>query len=175
MNHALAISASGGVGFRPITGADRDTLAEIYASTRREELAPLLDWSEAQKEAFLRQQFEHQHNFYQQTYSEAAYALITRGEEVLGRLYVDRRGDEIRIIDIALLPQHRGQGIGGSIVQGLLEEAATREQGRVVRIHVEHSNPAMRLYQRLGFREIEDKEIYKLMEWRPEATAGKPG
>jgi len=88
------------------------------------------------------------------------------GEDVLGRLYVDRWADEIRIIDIALLPQYRGRGIGRAILESLLDEAASRDRGRVVRIHVEHMNPAMRLYVRLGFYEIEDKGIYKLMEWR---------
>ena len=163
-----------GLQFRPITTADEDMLAEIYASTRREELVPLLDWSEAQKEAFLRQQFEYQHHYYQQTYTDATYELITRGDDVLGRLYVDRREDEIRIVDIALLPQYRGCGIGGAIVQRLLDEAAKRDYGRVVRIHVEHNNPALRLYRRLGFRQIEDKGVYKLLEWRAATVTAKP-
>jgi ribosomal protein S18 acetylase RimI-like enzyme len=167
MKNDLAKSELTNIQFRPITPGDQDTLAKIYASTRREELAPLLDWSEGQKEAFLRQQFELQHNFYQQHYTGARFELITRGGEVLGRLYVDRREDDIRIVDIALLPEHRGQGIGGAIVQDLLDEAAARDQGRAVSIHVEHTNAALRFYQRLGFREIEDQGIYKLMKWWP--------
>lgn len=158
--------------FRAISGKDRDTLAEIYASTRREELAPLLDWSAVQKERFLRDQFELQHKYYQDTYPEATFDLVLADGQVLGRLYVDRRADEIRIIDIALLPQYRSKGIGGAILQSLLSEAASRHQGRVVRIHVEHMNPAMRLYQRLGFYQLEDKGVYKLMEWRPEENDG---
>ena len=66
-----------------------------------------------------------------------------------------------------MLPEHRGQGIGGAIVQDLLDEAAARDQGRAVSIHVEHTNAALRFYQRLGFREIEDQGIYKLMKWWP--------
>jgi ribosomal protein S18 acetylase RimI-like enzyme len=153
--------------FKAISAKDKDTLAEIYASTRREEVAPIMDWSDQQKEAFLRDQFELQHSCYMDAYPNAAFDLIASGEEVIGRLYVDRRADEIRIIDIALLPQYRGQGIGGAILESLLDEAASRDQGQVVRIHVEHMNPAMRLYLRLGFHEIKDKGIYKLMEWRP--------
>jgi ribosomal protein S18 acetylase RimI-like enzyme len=153
--------------FRAICAKDKDTLAEIYASTRREEVAPIMDWTDQQKEAFLRDQFELQHKYYINAYPNAAFDLVMAGEGVLGRLYVDRRAGEIRIIDIALLPQYRGQGIGGAILESLLDEAASRDQGRVVRIHVEHMNPAMRLYVRLGFYQIEDKGIYKLMEWRP--------
>ena len=149
---------------KTISEQDKDTLAEIYASTRRDELAPLTYWSEAQKERFLRDQFELQHKYYLDVYPNAAFDLIV-DVEALGRLYVDRRPDEIRIIDIALLPQYRRLGIGGAIIESLQEEAASRDLGRVVRIHVEHMNPAMRLYRRLGFYEIEDKGVYKLMEW----------
>jgi ribosomal protein S18 acetylase RimI-like enzyme len=174
MTQALTDNPIESLQFRSITTSDEDILAEIYASTRREELAPLIDWSKAQKEAFLRQQFEYQHHYYQQTYTDATYELITQRDEVLGRLYVDRREEEIRIVDIALLPEHRGRGIGGAIIQSLLDEAGRRDHGKVVRIHVEHNNPALRLYQRLGFRQIEDKGVYKLLEWRPAAVIAKP-
>lgn len=153
---------------RPTGSDDTAILAEIYASTRREELAPLMDWSQEQKESFLRDQFELQHKCYAETYRDASFDLLMANETILGRLYVDRRPDELRIIDIALLPEYRGQGIGSAILVALQDEAACRDQGRVVRIHVEHMNPALRLYRRLGFYEIENQGIYKLMEWRPE-------
>jgi hypothetical protein len=41
----------------------------------------------------------------------------------------------------------------------------SRGRGKPLRIHVERFNPALRLYERLGFREIEDKGVYRLMEW----------
>ncbi len=87
-----------------------------------------------------------------------------RGRRV-GRLYVDRRADEIRIIDIALLPERRGDGIGGAMMQALLDEAAAA--GKPVRIHVEKFNRALGLYRRLGFSQIEDQGVYLLMEWSP--------
>ena len=86
----------------------------------------------------------------------------------IGRLYIDRSEDEIRLIDIALLPEHRGKGIGGSLMRQTLDEA--RLAGKPVRIHVEHNNPARRLYDRLGFRPVEDQGVYDLLEWRPETT-----
>jgi ribosomal protein S18 acetylase RimI-like enzyme len=85
----------------------------------------------------------------------------------IGRLYLDRREAEIRIIDIALLTSERRNGVGGALLREVLTEA--RAAGKAVRIHVERNNPALRLYHRLGFNEIEDQGVYYLMEWRPES------
>jgi ribosomal protein S18 acetylase RimI-like enzyme len=154
--------------FRPVEPGDEELLYRIYASTRTEELAPV-PWTEAQKEAFLRMQFRAQSLDYAANYAGAALLIILVAGLPAGRLYVERRDDELRIIDIALLPEHRGAGVGGAILRDLLAEAAAT--GKVVRIHVERMNPALRLYERLGFRPIGDHGIYLLMEWT--AAAGK--
>ncbi len=153
-----------GVDLRPIGPADREFLYRLYASTRQAEMS-LLDWSDAEKEEFLRMQFEAQHRYYVEQFPAARLDVVLREGEPIGRLYVDRRDDEIRLIDIALLPEHRGGGIGGAMMRELLDEA--REAGMPVRIHVERFNPAMRLYQRLGFERLEEQGVYDLMEWRP--------
>ena len=165
-----APSAGPGVALRPMRARDRDFLYRVYASTRTEELA-VVDWSEAEKAAFLEQQFEAQHRYYQEQFPDAAFQVIERGGEPIGRLYLDRRAEEIRIIDIALLPAHRRAGIGGALLRAILAEAAAA--GKAVRIHVERNNPALGLYQRLGFREIDDQGVYLLMERAP-ARDGKP-
>ena len=143
---------------------DREFLARLYASTREEELA-VTPWTEEQKAAFLRQQFEAQHAFYTERFTDAEFSVVLLDGEPAGRLYVDRREDEIRLIDIALLPEHRGHGIGGELMRDLLKEG--EEKGLPVRIHVERFNPALRLYERLGFRHVEEQGPYYLMEWRP--------
>ncbi len=153
-----------GVDLRPIGPADREFLYRLYASTRQAEMS-LLDWSDAEKEEFLRMQFEAQHRYYVEQFPAARLDVVLREGEPIGRLYVDRRDDEIRLIDIALLPEHRGGGIGGAMMRELLVEA--REAGMPVRIHVERFNPAMRLYRRLGFERLEEQGVYDLMEWRP--------
>lgn len=150
--------------FRPITEADTEFLYEVYASTRKEELAPL-DWSDAQKADFLRMQFKAQHVYYQQQFADAAYQVLLWKTQPIGRLYVLRRPDEIRIIDIAILPAWRQQGIGGVILRDLLAEG--QAAGLPVRIHVEKQNPALRLYERLGFKPLEDHGVYLFLERAP--------
>lgn len=149
---------------RPITDDDDTFLYHLYASTREDELA-VLDWTPQQKEAFLVMQFKAQHTFYMQEFAGSSFDIIEHDGQPIGRLYVDHRPDEIRIIDIALLPEFRGRGIGSRYLTGIQQESCQR--GLPVRIHVESNNPAMRLYQRLGFRKIDTNGVYWLMEWQP--------
>lgn len=135
----------------------------------------LVDWTDRQKDEFLHMQFNAQHSFYHEQFSSAQFDIIESTNEShnyisIGRLYVDRRADEIRIIDIALLPEYRGKGIGGELMQSLMEEASGSNLS--VTIHVEHNNPAMHLYQRLGFRHIRDEGVYFFMKWNAENSSG---
>jgi RimJ/RimL family protein N-acetyltransferase len=148
---------------RPETPDDYEFLAELYASTREEELRPV-DWSPEQKRLFLRMQFDAQFAHYRLHYREAEFWVIERGGERIGRLYLHYRPEDLRIVDIALVAAARGQQLGGRIVRRLLDDAAAA--GRSVSIHVERNNPALRLYQRFGFRQIDENGIYLLMEWR---------
>jgi ribosomal protein S18 acetylase RimI-like enzyme len=149
---------------RPAGPGDDETLYRIYASTREEELA-VLPWTAAAKEAFLRMQFAAQHSYYHATFPDASYDLILVGDEVLGRLYVDRGEQTWLVIDLALLPEHRGKGVGTRLLTQLLADAGAA--GRPVQMHVERFNPAQRLYHRLGFRQVADQGVYLLLEWHP--------
>jgi ribosomal protein S18 acetylase RimI-like enzyme len=159
------ITTDARIRFRPITPEDLPFLAALYASTRQEELAQT-GWSEADKESFLALQFEAQHRHYQTHFPDAAFELILLEGKPIGRRYLDRRGDEFRLIDIALLPEQRNRGLGGALLRDLLAEAQAAE--KPVRIHVEPFNPALRLYRRLGFELLEDKGVHLFMEWRPQ-------
>jgi len=148
---------------RPITPEDEAFLFEVYAGTRREELAQV-PWDEAQKQAFLTFQFNAQHQHYRDTFAAADFHVILDEGVPVGRLYVDRRADEIRILDIALLPEHRGRGMGSALLDALLAEAA----GKPVSIFIERHLPrTRRFFERLGFEEAEDQGVSVLMEWRP--------
>jgi ribosomal protein S18 acetylase RimI-like enzyme len=138
----------------------------VYASTRAEELA-VVPWDDAQKDAFLRAQFDAQDAWWHENYAEASFDVIVVDGEPAGRLYVHRGPSEIRIVDIALLPEHRGDGVGTRLLEDLLAEGDA--SGKSVTIHVERMNPALRLYERLGFALAEDKGVYLFLE-RPATT-----
>jgi GNAT superfamily N-acetyltransferase len=164
-NIATALAPQG-IALRPISANDRPFLYRVYAGTRVEELA-VTDWSAAQKEAFLIMQFEAQHRYYQENYAGAAFQVILRDGQPIGRLYLAHWTNELRIVDIALLAEHRGRSFGSAILKAILDEG--RRLVLPVRVHVERFNPALRLYTRLGFRQIEDKGVYYLMERSPNA------
>lgn len=156
-------------GLRPAGPDDAELLYRIYASTREDELA-VVPWDAPAKEAFLRMQFAAQDTHYRAAFPDASYDLIVSGADVLGRLYVDRGETAWQVIDISLLPRHRGKGIGTRLLTDVLASAGAA--GKPVRMHVERFNPARRLYGRLGFREIADKGIYLLLEWQPGSLSG---
>ncbi len=155
------------IGLRAIRASDREFLREVYAHTRLAELAPL-GWSPQQVEAFIDMQFEAQQRDYWNNYDTARFHVVTSEGVDAGRLYVERRADELRVIDIALLPRFRDRGIASALFQCLFDEADA--QGIAVRIHVEIENRARRLYLRLGFVFTgESGPVYRLMERLPHA------
>jgi ribosomal protein S18 acetylase RimI-like enzyme len=154
----------GGLSLRPVEPRDRELLFRVYASTRAEELA-VVPWDERQKEAFLRAQFDAQDRWYREHYAGAGFDVVLVDDEPRGRIYVYRGADEIRIVDIALLPEHRGNGIGSALLRDLIREADAA--GKRLSIHVERFNPALRLYERLGFSVAEDKGVYLFLERLP--------
>ena len=147
---------------RRITPEDDSFLAGLYASTRMEELA-VTGWSDEEKAVFCRRQFDAQSVHYRENYPGALLQVIEKEGVPVGRLYVAHWEREIRIMDIAILPEHRGAGIGTQLLRELQNEA--RSAGKTLTIHVERFNPALRLYERLGFQMVEDKGVYLLMEW----------
>ena len=163
------IQTMAGLTLRPERGDDLEFLHRLYASTRADEMA-LVDWSPEEKGIFLQSQFEAQHSYYLEYYPESRFDVIEQAGVAIGRLYVARRPDDIRIIDIALLPEQRGRGLGGRMLQALLDEAATT--GKSVSMHVEINNPALHLYERLGFKpKGEVSGINRLLEWRSGSTS----
>jgi ribosomal protein S18 acetylase RimI-like enzyme len=161
---------TGPITLRPITDADMDFLHRLYATTREDELTQV-DWAPEQKTAFVSQQFHAQHQYWQENYQDTSWDLILCDGQPIGRLYVARWAEEIRIVDIALVPEHRGGGLGTRLLRELFAEADA--SGRKVSIHVEIFNPARRLYERLGFVQAAERGVYLLME-RPPASVVQP-
>lgn len=163
LSHAAAL----GVGCRPMTDSDLPFVAALYASTRAVEMARVT-WPDEAKSAFLAQQHEAQHHHYRSHYDGAEWLIVEQAGTPVGRLYLDEWESEFRVIDISLAPEARGRGIGGAILADIV--AAAEAKGKAVSIHVEHENPARRLYERLGFELVEDRGVYLLMERRPAAA-----
>lgn len=134
----------------------------LYGHYRAEEMKHF-PYTEEQKNAFLDQQFEAQTIHYGQNYPGAERSIVEEDGEAVGRFFVHRRETEIRIMDVALLPGAQNRGIGTRLIGAILEEG--RATGRVVSVHVEAFNPALRLYERLGFRRVAINGVYFLMEW----------
>ena len=149
---------------RPVGPDDHDFLLEIYASTRAEELA-LVPWTSEQRDIFVRSQFAAQQEHYAQKYPAASHDIILFEGRQVGRLYVARLDQEIRIIDITLLPRERNAGIGSYLIRQLLDEAS--RSGKVTRIYVEEFNPSLRLFERLGFSPTEQHGIHLLLQCNP--------
>lgn len=154
-----------GFAVRAQTPADGEAAMICLAAARWDELAQT-GWTEAEKWAFLAQQSEAQQRHYGTHYAEGEFTLIECQGQLAGRLYLFRGETDIRIVDIALLPAVRGQGIGGELLRAIQREA--QAHGRSVSIHVERHNPAQRLYQRLGFvaDEANSNGVYLRMDWR---------
>lgn len=156
------------VHLRPAAPADAAFFRRLYASTRAEELAALT-WDEATRSAFVDHQFAAQTVHYATHYAGASVDVVLLDGALAGRLYVYRGAEEIRIVDIALVPAARGLGAGSSLLGELMREA--RRTGRMLTIHVEKHNRARRLYQRIGFEERSDRGAHVFMVWDPAAVA----
>jgi ribosomal protein S18 acetylase RimI-like enzyme len=127
-----------------------------------------VDWSVDEKQAFVRQQFEAQDEYYRRYYPGAAFDVILVDGRRAGRLYVARWPAEIRIVDISLLPEFRGGGVGSQLVHRLQAEGGAG--GKKVSIHVERFNRALSLYTRLGFEQVEERGVYLFLAWAPAAN-----
>jgi ribosomal protein S18 acetylase RimI-like enzyme len=146
---------------------DDSFLFQVYASTRVDELA-MVPWSMEQKDAFLRMQFNAQRQQYQFTYPAAIHQIIEFNGIPAGRLIVDRSENETMLVDIALLPDFRNQGLGAFLLGKLQAE------NKKIVLHVIRTNPAVNLYQRLGFVFIGEDGFYSQMEWSPTAAKNFP-
>ncbi len=149
---------------RPETPSDEAFLARLFASTRVDEVASL-PGGEGMRATFLRLQFLAQRAGHRAQHPDAERSIVLVDGQLAGRLIVDRSGDATVLVDIALLPESRGRGTGGGLLGALLAEA--RAAGRAVRLHVLRTNPAARLYERLGFLPAGGDEMYAAMEWHP--------
>jgi ribosomal protein S18 acetylase RimI-like enzyme len=150
---------------RPTRPDDQDFLFKLYASTRLHEIAGF-GWPEAQQEMFLRMQFNAQQRWYESMYGKAEHQVVEQNGQPIGRLMVVWDKDFALLVDIALLAEYRGKGIGGELVRELIQQCG---RTRIpLRLQVLKTNPALRLYERLRFIRTGEDQMYIQMECRPD-------
>jgi ribosomal protein S18 acetylase RimI-like enzyme len=147
----------GSISLRPTTADDEDFLLQLYASTRSHELA-VLAGDEQQKFFFVRMQYLAQRQHYLMSYPAASSSIILMNGAPAGRVIINRGESELTLVDISLMPEQRGLGIGTQLLTELLNEAAAAS--KPVRLHVLQSNPAKKLYERLGFEVVNTDQVY---------------
>lgn len=148
----------------PAAKDDEAFLLQLFVSTRPE--FSLLNLPASQLDALMTMQFNAQRQQYEASYPEAENNIVLHDGDRIGRMLVDRTAREFTLIDIALLPEHRNAGVGTRLVQQLLDEAVTAR--KIVRLHVWGSNPALHLYERLGFTVVSDQSSYLEMLFQPQ-------
>ncbi|MBZ5521473.1 MAG: GNAT family N-acetyltransferase [Acidobacteriia bacterium] len=149
------------VTLRPCTPDDQDFLFQLYSSTRIHELAPL-GWNPAQQEMFLRMQWAAQQRWYEMAYAAASHQIICLEGRPIGRIMVLREPAKFQLVDISLLTEHRGHGIGAWLLSDLIAES--EQAGVPVGLQVLKNNPAIHLYERSGFVRTGADEMYYQME-----------
>ena len=151
------------ISLRSVTSDDDGFLREVYASARAPELA-MVPWTDEQRTAFLKMQFDAQDSYYHSQFPAAEFLVIMNGPERIGRLYVLRKDDEIRILDVTILPESRSAGIGTSLIEELLAESVTTNKR--LTIWIESFNPSQNLFRRLGFSVVREDGFNHLFEFR---------
>lgn len=149
---------------RSVSQDDEDFLYQLYSQTHIDDMGAR-DWEASQQQFFLRMQFNAQQRFYQAEYADADYRIILLDQQPVGWIVIARRANEMLGVDIALLPEHRNAGIGTALLDDMKAEAT--QTGKPIRFHVTKLNPAIRLYERLGFVRIGETGMHFLMEWKP--------
>ena len=162
----MRLGDGGTLALRPAATEDEEFLFGVYMSTRERELAQV-EWGEGQKEQFVRWQFGLQRREYEARFPDAEYDVILVDGRTAGRFWVGGDGTQIRLLDIALLPEFQNRGVGTLLLRRLIERAR-RERLPLRHMVFVLNNDAHRFYERLGFTAIEDFGAYKHMEWRGE-------
>lgn len=166
MQPAFEAAAALGLVCRPMVDADLPFVAALFASTRAEEVAAT-GWPEATQAAFLEQQHQAQHRHYRAAFPTAQWLIVEREGKPIGRFYIVDLEHEILLIDMSFLPESRGGGYGGALFRDILAFAQTTKQP--VSLAVERTNRAQLLYERLGFRDVEEMGFHRRMVWQPAA------
>src|SRR5713101_6430227 len=119
----FSLPRGGRMVLRPVTAADEEFLLSVYASTRSDELAQA-PWSDEQKGQFLKWQFDLQRREYDARFPDAEYYIILIDNAPAGRFWIGEDAEQVRLLDIAILPEFQNRGAGTRLLKELIAEAA---------------------------------------------------
>jgi ribosomal protein S18 acetylase RimI-like enzyme len=165
VNAGHAMNPDEVITLRDARPSDRTFLLALYASTRGDEFAHL-GWPAEMAQAFMKMQFEAQRGEFERRHPGVACQIIEQRRCPVGRLWVAQDARGLTVLDISLITELRGQGIGTHCLQRVQRRAAAARLD--VELQVVVDNPARRLYRRLGFRDIGEAGVRQAM-------AGTPG
>lgn len=162
----------GHFGLRKERPEDAEFLFALFAScqTFTFDSMPL---DAAAKAELMRLQFRAQTEGYRANFPDADFDIVELDGKPLGRLVVEREGDEaLRFVDFVLLPERRGAGVGAAIMRALLAQAEAA--GRKIRVAILwHNEPSLRMVRRLGFVQVGEHLPFLEMEWAPATVHAK--
>lgn len=145
--------------------SDEPFLLELYSSTHGQQFA-VVPLAPAHREALVRMQFEAQRAGYRQQFPGSQEFIIVAGDERTGRVWLAEGEAENRILDLAIVPQHQGRGIGRAVLEGVIEKAAGANKPLRLMVH-RMNERAVALYRRLGFEVCGEDEVYLEMKQKP--------
>jgi ribosomal protein S18 acetylase RimI-like enzyme len=144
--------------------ADREFRYRLFCESRLPEWY-VVEIDPAVREQLMQQQFRAQTETYLARFPRARFDIIEFDGAPVGRMVVNRPGDHVHIVDLAVIPALRGQGIGSALMRYWMEVARAANQPARVKV-ADTNDPSMQLYARLGFAQIHENVSYIEMEWR---------
>lgn len=155
-----------GLHIRTSVASDKAFLEKLHHAVRQD-----LQWIDAEKdlvETIVEMQLKAQTQSYSEQFPNAMYFIIEKQQEPIGKASIDFSHDLVHLIDIAFIPEARGQGFGKAVLQALQQCAA--QVAAPMLLSVEQQNKvAKQLYQSLGFATEVVQPPYERMIWYPPA------
>lgn len=148
---------------RPVQADDEPFLKSLFATTEYERL-PLAKLEPSLVKKILRTEFNGHHQYFDQVDCEKSDALLLVNGQPVGRLIVLQNQDEIRLADLALMPEVRNRGLGTALIESLQVQA--RLSNRPLRLTVMKDSRARNFYRRMGFYKCDETETHLLLEWK---------
>jgi len=149
---------------RPAGAEDEGVLYDVFSSTWVHAVAAMPNPALAQH--FLRIQYTAQDRRFAARYPGLERWVVMVGDEPAGRLYLHRTATTLHIVDLSLLPAHRGQGIGTTLTEETMAEATVRGLTLTLRLP-RTSERALPVYERAGFHVVAEDDLDLVLEWTP--------